>query len=202
MLIEHKSLRILTDPGVFTTEQDSLTAIDVVLITHEHADHFSAASVKKIFSNNPGARLFTIPSVKALLEKEGLRCELLQDGESVTIEGVLFEGCGKEHAAFHSSIPAIPNTGYRIAEKFFFPGDSFSDPKKPVEILALPCGGPWMKISEAVDFALHLKPKVVFPVHDAIYKDPSFAYRVPTLVLEQHGIKFEPIDGKGMVYFD
>jgi len=63
-----------------------------------------------------------------------------------------------------------------------------------VEILALPVAGPWMKISEAIDYALEIKPKVVFPVHDGALKILGPAHRVPSTILPEHGIKFVIIE--------
>lgn len=60
----------------------------------------------------------------------------------------------------------MENTGYFIDEKLFYPGDAFTDPGRPIDVLALPVAGPWVKISESVDYALALKPRTVFPVHD------------------------------------
>ena len=53
MLIEEKEVRVLTDPGTYTTAQNEIKNIDVILITHEHADHLHIESVKKIRENNP-----------------------------------------------------------------------------------------------------------------------------------------------------
>lgn len=40
LLIEENGVRILTDPGTYSTQQSEVKNIDFVLITHEHADHF------------------------------------------------------------------------------------------------------------------------------------------------------------------
>lgn len=63
-------------------------------------------------------------------------------------------------------MPYSANTGFMFEDRFFYPGDAYTDPGCPVEILALPVSGPWVKIGEAIDYALKLKPKVAFPVHD------------------------------------
>ena len=39
LVLEIDGVRILTDPGNYTTAQDTMTGIDIVLITHEHGDH-------------------------------------------------------------------------------------------------------------------------------------------------------------------
>ncbi len=140
LLIEEQGIRILTDPGTYSTQQDEVKSINVILITHEHADHFHIESLKKVLKNNPQAKIITNRSVGALLEKEGIVFNIVEDGESYSGKDVLIEGFGKEHALMHTSVPPIQNTGYFIANKLFYPGDAFTNPGKPVEILALPVG--------------------------------------------------------------
>ncbi len=60
------------------------------------------------------------------------------------------------------------NVGYLVANKFFYPGDNFILPEEPVEILALPIGAPWLKISEVIAYVMQVRPKVAIPVHDAV----------------------------------
>ena len=67
----------------------------------------------------------------------------------------------------------VENAGYMIADKFYFPGDNFHNPGQPVDILALPVAGPWMKMSEAIDFAKEIKARTAFGVHDGMIV-PSF----------------------------
>jgi len=95
------------------------------------------------------------------------------DGESVTLLGVLIEGFGTEHAKVYGDTPNVENTGYMVADKFYFPGDNFHPPavgqaRREVSVLALPVAGPWMKISEAVDFAKLIKAPKAFGVHDGM----------------------------------
>lgn len=46
LLIEEEGLRILTDPGSYSTRQNDVQNIDVILITHEHPDHLHIESLK------------------------------------------------------------------------------------------------------------------------------------------------------------
>ena len=190
LLIEENGVRILTDPGMYSTQQDEVKNIDVVLITHEHQDHFHIDSLKAVLKNNPQAKVITNKSVGALLEKDGIVFNIVEDGQNSNEKGVLIEGFGKDHALMHASIPSIQNTGYFIANRLFYPGDAFTNPGKQIEILALPVAGPWMKLPEAIDYALELKPKTCFPVHDVILKFPGSTHRIPLQVLEPKGIKF------------
>lgn len=190
LLIEEGDLRILIDPGKYSDGQNDAENIDVVLITHEHFDHLDIKSVRAILKNNPKVKIVTNSSVGEILNKENFEFILLENGGKITEKSVLIEAYGEHHAIFHSSVPPIQNTGYFIAEKFFYPGDAFVNHGKQVEILALPSAGPWMKISEAIDYALSLNPKVCFPVHESVLSMPAMAYNWLSQVLNPKGIKF------------
>lgn len=194
MLIEEGAARILFDPGVFSTQQNDLKNIDVVLITHEHADHFHVDSVKALLKNNPQLKIITNTSVGKLLEKEGISFSVVEHGQTHDENGVSIEAFGEEHALMHSSIEPFQNTGYFIANKLFYPGDAFTNPGKHVEILALPVAGPWMKLSEAIDYALEVKPNICFPVHEGILKSPGSTHLIPPQVLESEGIAFKVLE--------
>ena len=62
--------------------------------------------------------------------------------------------------------------------------------------MALPLAGPWMKLSEAIDYALKIQPGSVFPVHDMILNDlgHSVHERIAASVLEPKGVRFFPIE--------
>jgi len=79
-----------------------------------------------------------------------------------------------------------------VAGKFYFPGDSFHDPKRPIDVLALPVAGPWMKISEAIDFAKLVKPRVAFGVHDGMIVSGfgNFAAMMLQNFLKPDGIEY------------
>lgn len=192
--IEIKGLRVLTDPGTYSTAQDQLMGVDVVLITHEHADHLHIDSLKRVLSNNPNARIITNKAVAALLREEGIEDIVIVEQQEVhTIDGVSFAGFGDVHATIYPNWNNVQNTGYLIDNKLFYPGDAFTDPECPVDVLALPVAGPWMKISEAIDYAKQLKPRVCFPVHDGILKSPGLPHRIPATFLPNEGIAFIPM---------
>lgn len=166
LLIEENGLRILTDPGIYTTKQNEIKNIDVVLITHEHSDHLHIESLKAVLKNNPQAKITTNKSVGALLEKEGIVFNIVEDGEELKVLSLKLKGCGKKHAEIYKERSLVENTGYFVGERLFYPGDAFNNPQIPVDILALPVAGPWCKALDAINFALAIKPKKVFPVHD------------------------------------
>ena len=194
LLIEQNGTRILTDPGVWTSQQNDLTAVDIIIITHQHPDHFSINSVKALIANNPRAQIITNSRVGELLKTEGIAFQILENTQTNEINGITIEAIGNDHAVLHSSIPCIQNTGYLIADRLFFPGDSYTIPSHPVELLALPVAGPWLKLQDCIDYALAVKPNVCFPIHDGILKSPGGAHLIPPQVLEPAGIKFQILE--------
>lgn len=169
LVLEDKGIKILTDPGNFTIEaQEKVTNIDVILITHEHADHMHIDSVKALVKTNPGATVVSNASVAKILGESGIPCTIVGDGQSTQVKEVSIEGFGKDHAEIYGQMGLVENTAYLVDGRFYFPGDNFHDPKKKVEILALPIAGPWMRISMAIDFAKQMQAKKAFGVHDGM----------------------------------
>lgn len=192
LLIETKWKKLLTDPGCFTIEAHSkLENIDAVLFTHEHADHYHLDSLRVLLKNNPDIEIFANTSVSALLKIENIEHIIIQDGQTVDFGGVIINGYGVHHAEIHSSISRSSNTGYMFGNRFFYPWDAYTDPGCPVEILALPVSGPWVKIGEAIDYALRIQPKIVFPVHD--FFRFWWAHSIPSNILTKNGIEFIPM---------
>ena len=196
LLIKTGTITILTDPGTYSTMQDEVIGIDMILITHEHGDHFHLESLRKVIANNPAARIITNTSVGKLLDAENIAYEVVLDGQKNESHGALIEGYGDKHAIIYENFGQVENTGYMIDGKLFYPGDAFTNPNRPVDILALPVAGPWMKISEAIDYTFALKPRVAFPVHDGILKHSNMMHQVFAKLFETKGIQFAPI-GEG-----
>lgn len=198
LLIEVKELRILTDPGIYSDAQNDLENINLVLITHDHADHFHIESLKTVLKNNPNAKIISTQIVNDLLKAEGISAQIFKDGDSQTFKEILISAHGEVHATVHKELPRTQNIGFFIDSKLFYPGDAFIIPGKQVDVLALPVAGPWMKLSEAIDYALQIKPKKAFNVHDAILKDQlGTTAKVPKMLLEKQGIEFiELADGQ------
>lgn len=189
LLIETKGKRILTDPGSYTIEVHSkLDNIDYIFFTHEHQDHYHIESLKIILVNNPNAVVYSNNSVSELLDKEGIKHNLVSNGDSISLGEVSVLGIGEKHAQMHSSIPLSSNLGFFIDNKLWYPGDAFTDPERSVDVLALPVSGPWMKLGEALDYAIKLKPKKAFPVHDGTRFGSCHA--LPLKILPQNGIEF------------
>lgn len=195
LVIETSGLRVMTDPGSFSTQQEQELNIDIILITHEHADHVHIDSLKIVLENNPGAVVYTNSSVGKLLTEAGIEYSILEGHGSITHKDLLIEAFDGKHEEIFEEIGQVQNTGYMLDDIFFYPGDAYIQPTKSVDILALPVAGPWCKIPDAIRFALTIKPRVVFPVHDGMLAPDKIgsAHKVPEVVLKKQGIEFIPM---------
>ncbi len=188
LLVKDADSTLLIDPGCYSNPSDGLK-LDAIFITHQHADHMDMNLLKNIRSQNPNAPIYTCQDVKEILEKEGIPAHALQEGEITSIKKTHVKTIGKEHAILYQKCPCM-NHGFLISNRFFFPGDALTLPNQEIEILALPVAGPWLKLSDAIEYVLTVKPKKSFPVHDGGLKTPGSTHRIPGDVLPGKGIEW------------
>lgn len=168
LLIEVDGKRIMTDPGGFTVSEHMLDDIDVIVYTHEHGDHFHLDSLKALIVKNPAVSVVTNTGVGKLLTEAGIEFTLLEGTDAATIADIAFEACDARHVEIFEQYGQVQNTGFFIAQRLFYPGDAYAEPGKPIDILALPVGGPWCKLADAIHYVLRVQPKNAFPVHDGL----------------------------------
>lgn len=160
-----RTTRILLDPGNLSTPLDGIADLDAVLVTHAHPDHLDAEQLRRL--GLPGADLPVIGGA-GLADLAGPDVALTEIGAGeFTVAGSRVLGVETGHETIYPGIPLPQNLGYLVADRIYAPGDSFAVPGVDVDILLLPIGGPWMKLREAVDFAIAVRPRIVVPVHDA-----------------------------------
>ncbi len=193
LIVEIDGVRILTDPGMLSMAQNEATDIDLILITHEHADHLHMESVKKLLENNPGTPIIANASVGKILEADGMKYEKIEHGDKGEKKGVRIEGVGERHAEIYKDFGQVQNTGFFIGGRLFYPGDALTIPEHRPEILAMPVAGPWIKIKEAVEYGLAVKPKFAIPVHDGVVSWAAPFHGTPKKFLGEAGIGFIPM---------
>ncbi len=167
LVIEVDGVKIMTDPGMFSTMQVEELNVNYILITHEHGDHVHVESLKKVLANNPVCKVITNTSVKKILDAEGIESTLLEEGE-LDISGINLFAKTCPHVDIYDGIIPVQNTGYMIAGRLFYPGDAWLEPFRKIEILAVPVAGPWNKIRDMMTYVLKVQPKVIFNVHDGV----------------------------------
>lgn len=204
LLIESKGKKILTDPGSFTTAQNELTDIDLVLITHEHADHCHTDSMKVIIANNPQATIVSNRAVAQVLKEQGIACMILEGNVVAEVAGLPLAACDGVHEEIFEEIGQVQNTGYLIGNDLYLPGDSFHIPPFQVTTLALPVAGPWCRLPDAMRFAIAIKPQQAFPIHDAMLAQSGlgFMYHLVEQILAARSIVFTPLMAGNAVEYD
>ncbi|HXV91786.1 MAG TPA: MBL fold metallo-hydrolase [Pseudonocardia sp.] len=174
VLLDTGTARLLVDPGSFAAGFESLTGLDAVLVTHQHADHLDVDRIRPLMRANPDARLVVDSgSVEAL---GGIDHEVVGPGTGFEIAGARVEVLGGDHAVIHPDVPVVPNNAYLVDGTHLHPGDSFTPPPDGIEVLFLPTAAPWLKASEAVDYLRAVAPPVAVPIHEAILSRPALYY--------------------------
>lgn len=167
LVLEEGGRRLVIDPGSLTNPVLGLEKVDAVVITHEHADHWTAEQLHRVLESSPEAVVVGPASVA--LSAEGLPVQVVGAGETTTVGPWTLRFFGGNHAVIHPSIPVVENLGVLVNGRVYYPGDSFHVPLGvDVDVLAVPAGAPWLKISEAIDFVGQVAPRRAFGTHDAV----------------------------------
>ena len=166
LLIEQEGVRILTDPGMFSAIPAELADLDGIILTHEHPDHTHPETLHGLVVRQSTVKILTNRAVGEILAKEELTYEVCEAGQQAQVGSLTVEAFGRLHQSIVPDLAAVANTGYLIGGRVFTPGDAFTNPDRPVEILALPICAPWSKFSETLAYVVKIKPKIVIPIHD------------------------------------
>jgi L-ascorbate metabolism protein UlaG (beta-lactamase superfamily) len=169
---EHATLRIdengetlLVDPGSFTAPLDDLGDLVAVVLTHEHPDHWTPEHLDRILRAAPGTPIFAPSGVARAAD--GYEITEVAPGDTVQAGQFTLRFFGGRHEVIHSSLPLVENVGVLVNDDFYYPGDSYAIPEGvEVGTLAAPLGAPWLKIGEAMDYVLAVKPRRAFGTHD------------------------------------
>lgn len=154
---------LIVDPGMFLSLSD-LARVTAIVITHEHQDHWTPEQLERILDKSPDARIFGPAGVAKAAAP--FPVEVVKAGDTIEIDPFRLTFFGKKHAVIHESIPVIDNVGVLINEELYYAGDSYTVPDVAVRTLAAPIGAPWLKIGDAMDYVLAVKPKRAFFTHD------------------------------------
>jgi L-ascorbate metabolism protein UlaG (beta-lactamase superfamily) len=170
--LEHEGTALVLDPGVFT-DVGALDGAEAVLITHEHPDHYLAEHLRA-----SDAAILTIGAVAARIREEAPdimeRVTVVAPGQSFAAAGLPVRAVGERHAVIHPELPRFDNSGYVVTlgeTRVFHPGDALTGPGEDVDVLLLPVSAPWLKVSEAIDFARAVDAPRNLAIHDRVYSE-------------------------------
>jgi L-ascorbate metabolism protein UlaG (beta-lactamase superfamily) len=173
--IETDGAVLVIDPGAFT-ERAALDGADAVLITHEHFDHLDVDALADALARRPAVRVFTHPEVVPKLEALAGVVTPVTSGEAFAAAGFRVRAYGGWHAEIHPEVPRVVNLGFLVEDTLYHPGDSFDVPEGvAVDTVFVPISGPWLKISDSVEFVRRIGPRRAFALHDCLLSDRGFA---------------------------
>ena len=173
LLIEEQGKRVVVDPGQFTTTLGHPDNVVALVITHVHGDHLDELQIQELINLNPDMKIFSTQEVAEALP--GMSVTIVRAGDKEDVAPFTLEFFGGNHALIHESIPRNQNVGVMVNNTLYYPGDSFVEPEgRSVPVLALPVAAPWMKVGEAIDFLIAIKPRRLFPTHDSVISDIGY----------------------------
>jgi L-ascorbate metabolism protein UlaG (beta-lactamase superfamily) len=192
--IELEGQHLLVDPGVYTPHLSVQKNVVAISLSHIHDDHSYLPHLEKILEQNPNAQLFGPKDVVAKLS--GLTVQPVYHGDSFSVGPFTLEFFGDLHQEIHRSMPIVQNVGILVNQALYYPGDSYTQPEYPVELLAMPTSGPWLRISDVIDYLNAVKPKRSFPTHNALLNDNGHALQNERVkkVTESNGGEFRYLE--------
>ena len=169
--VEQDGVALVLDPGGFS-ELEAVDGAAAVLITHEHADHWTIEHLRR-----GDAAIYTIAAVAEKIRTAdpavAERVKVVAPGEGFKAAGLEVEVIGEKHAVIHPELPHFDNSGFLVRgdQTLFHPGDAFTDPGERVDVLCIPVCAPWSKMSEVMDYARATEATQYLAIHDRIYSD-------------------------------
>jgi L-ascorbate metabolism protein UlaG (beta-lactamase superfamily) len=163
---------IHVDPVAQAADYAILPKADLILVTHEHSDHFDLKAINLIKAKGT-ACMVTGTVAKEL--KDGI---VLKNGEIKMVKGLKVEAV-PAYNLVHMRSPGIPfhpkgaGNGYIVTfgdKRVYIAGDTENTPEmkslKEIDIAFLPMNLPYTMTPEMVaDAAKAFRPKILYPYH-------------------------------------
>ena len=171
--IRYDGLEIQVDPVAKyepATDYSKFPKADVILVTHEHFDHFDRDAIEAL--KKDGTQVIANPSVQKMLgfgiAMANGECRAI--GKTIAIDAVPAYNTTAGRTQFH---PKGRDNGYVLTLdglRIYIAGDTEDIPEmaklKDIDVAFLPCNQPYtMTPQQVAKAAKTIKPKVLFPYH-------------------------------------
>jgi L-ascorbate metabolism protein UlaG (beta-lactamase superfamily) len=169
--LESDATTVVVDPGGLT-DPAAARGADAVLITHEHFDHFEPDTLRAAAREHPDLLVWAPEPVAVQLadvDELAGKVRVAAHGDAFTVGDVEVHVYGEWHAPTH--MDPVRNVGYRLGGRVFHPGDAFTVPEDPVEVLLVPSNAPWSKALEVLDYAEAVGANRGFCIHEGLLND-------------------------------
>lgn len=170
LAITYKGNIIQTDPAGMFADYSAMPKADLILITHEHADHLDAKAVATL--EKSGTKIITNAASQKLLGK-GI---VMRNGDKLKVSSLVqieafpayntTAGREKFHPKGRDNGFILTIGGLRI----YIAGDTEDIPEmkslKKIDIAFLPVNQPYtMTVNQAVKAARIINPRILYPYH-------------------------------------
>jgi len=177
--LNHASFKIKKDKVIYVDPfkiNDNEKA-DIILITHEHFDHFSIEDIKKVLDNK--TVLVATSDCLSSLNKFDNQMKIVGPGSRLEVNGLSIEATPAYNINKFRA-PRIPfhpkedgKVGYIIEmnrKRIYISGDTDIIPEmqniKNIDIMTIPVSGTYVMTAEEAAKAVEIiKPKIAIPCH-------------------------------------
>ncbi|NLB46167.1 MAG: MBL fold metallo-hydrolase [Microbacteriaceae bacterium] len=176
LVVELDGSSLFIDPGNFSSTEELAAALSTaapiaaIVITHEHADHWTPEHISALRAASPEAPIFTTEVTARSLAEAGItdRVHTVAETDHHTAGPFVLDFYGRRHEMIHSSIPVIENVGVQVNGTLAWGGDCLTRAPFVADVLGVPIGSPWSNVAQVMDFVLVNAPKRVYLTHDGM----------------------------------